>query len=151
MSTRIPLAFDEFWDPRWVQQGIASPIIRIVARVAFAMPGPDAASTEQEYAIVDTGAPISLLPRSIWQRCAVERKAEGMIRGVVPKPECQMPAPIGAVTCYLLAASGDVVSVPLIAYLAPVDNVALLLGFASLLEQFQLIVDRHRGVVFLEG
>ena len=41
-----------------------------------------------ESAIVNTGAPISLVPQKIWRRCVTKVIGETELRGVVSKKEC---------------------------------------------------------------
>jgi hypothetical protein len=148
MSTRIPLAFEEFLDPHWAQQGITALITRLVVRVAFVTP--DGGSTEERKAVFDTGAPVALLPLGLWQRCAVTIKGESVLRGVIRKRECELPVQIGEVTCHLPAEDGSTVSVPLTAYLAPVEDIALLLGCDRLLGRFQVVIDRPHKAAYLE-
>jgi len=148
MSTRVPLSLEEFQNPEWAEQGIEAPVIRLVAPVVFATP--EGAFTEERYAIVDTGAPLSLLPCGLWQRCTVDLMGTDEIRGVVPRPECRLPAHIGKVTCYLADAERNPVPVELIAYLASIDNIALLLGFQGILEQFHLNVNHSQRMAYLE-
>jgi len=148
MSTRVPLSLEEFQNPEWIAQGIKAPIIRLVAPVVFETL--EGAFTEERYAIVDTGAPLSLLPHGLWQRCTVDMMGTAEIRGVVPKPECRVSAHIGRVTCYLADAERNPIPVELIAYLAPIDNIALLLGFQGILEQFHLNVNHSQRMAYLK-
>lgn len=149
MSTRVPLEFFEFWDPRWLEYGIRVLTTRLIARVAFATP--DGSATDKKRAIVDTGAPLALLPRSIWEQCAVKIMGQSTVGGIVPKPECQLAVHMGEVTCFLPAEDGATVATTLKAYLAPVDEVSLLLGFEGLLDCFRLVVDYPARNAFLEA
>jgi hypothetical protein len=119
-----------------------------MASVAFATP--DGGTTAEWLAIVDSGAPLSMLPLKLWRQCAITIRGESTIRGIVRKRECELDVQIGDVTCLLMAEDGSIVPVPLTAYLAPTDDVALLLGCEGLLNTLQLFVDRTNDVAYLQ-
>jgi hypothetical protein len=148
MSIKVPLEFRRFLDPYWAERGIEVWIVRLVTRTAFA--APNGAVTDMKHAVIDTGAPLSLLPKSIWKQCAVKVLGQSTIRGIVPKPECELPVKMGEVTCFLPAEDGIVVSITLNAYLAPIDGISLLLGFGGLLDRFRLVVDYSVRNAYLE-
>ncbi|MDI6794432.1 MAG: hypothetical protein QME81_16465 [bacterium] len=58
-------------------------------------------------AIIDTGAPISVIPLDVWTRIEVKKLAKHKIKGVNPKEECALPASVGKVRCILLDEDGN--------------------------------------------
>jgi hypothetical protein len=52
---------------------------------------------EPEVAIVDTGAPISLMPHRVWRKCTSEVIGEAELRGVIPRKECVMPVKVATI------------------------------------------------------
>jgi len=93
---------------------------------------------------------VALLPHSVWTQCAVELIGEYVVTGVVEKQECQMDVKIGRVTCLLPTEDGLAVPVPLIAFLAPTDRVALLLGMEGLLHRFELVMSYPAKSAYLQ-
>jgi len=91
--------------------------------------------TEPQYAIVDTGAPTSLIPYDLWQACPFYAPQPAQLRGVVPKPECSLDVVEATVGCVLRDDQTTSDLLPIRAKLAPTNTVPLLLGFAGLLEQ----------------
>ena len=63
MSIRLPLRIDEHFDP----DDPTIVITRLLVWVSFLTV--DGELTHPELAIVDTGAPLSLIPKDIWQDC----------------------------------------------------------------------------------
>jgi len=115
-------------------QGIE--IIRWLANGRFKTP---TGWTKAQEAVVDTGAPISLLPASLWKKPVWAELAEHEIRGIVGKPECAIPVKIAKVTCFLQdGTSHQTKDLEIIAFLAQTDDVALLLGFKDRLEALRL-------------
>jgi hypothetical protein len=83
MSTKINLYFRKLTLPQYEDIGIFA--IRLFVDVLFKR---NKEYTEPYSAIVDTGAPISLIPLQIWKECQVQKIRESEIRGVVPRKEC---------------------------------------------------------------
>jgi hypothetical protein len=89
-------------------------------------------------AVVDTGAPASVLPRDVWE--GVDRRVlvDGVpLVGISKRKACEIPASLALVEAQLVDATGGVsrfYSFP--AFLAQTDDVPLVLGFADLLCKF---------------
>ena len=128
-------------------QGIE--IIRLLADVRFKTP---TGWTKSHEAVVDTGAPVSLLPAYIWQRLEQVELADHEIRGIAGKPECSIPVKIAKVTCFLQDDTGhQTKDMEIIAFLAQTDDVALLLGFKDLLAKLRLECDYRQQVASVEA
>jgi hypothetical protein len=82
MSIRLALRIDEHSDP----DDPTLVITRLLVWVSFLTV--DGKLTDPELAIVDTGAPLSLIPQDIWHDCRYLKLRDDVIRGVVPKPDC---------------------------------------------------------------
>lgn len=123
-------------------------IIRLLASVRFVRP--DGALLEPLDAIVDTGAHTSVLPLKLWQQLAVEIDEEDVVfGGINDRPECQVPASLGKVRCFLTDETGRLspeLNIP--CFLAKTDRVPLILGFANLLSRFKVCFDYGSGEAF---
>ncbi|MCH8290648.1 hypothetical protein IH992_06075 [Candidatus Poribacteria bacterium] len=62
----VRLAYDTKVDLNYFQRGIVVRYIRILARVAFQITS--GGWTKPTEAIIDTGGPISIIPRSVWEQ-----------------------------------------------------------------------------------
>lgn len=103
-----------------------------------------------EKAIVDTGAPISLIPFDLWRHSEVELIGEDRLRGVVPKEECSIPVNVGKIRCVLADKAGNVSDELLIlAYLALTNRVPLLIGMKQLMDiaTMRLDVKGRKGYI----
>jgi len=106
--------------------------------------------SESREAIVDTGAHTSVLPLTLWQRFAVEIDEKDVtVGGINDRPECQIPASLGKVKCFLTDETGQVspeLDIP--CFLAETDRVPLILGFANLLSRFKICFDYENKEAF---
>lgn len=110
--------------------------IRLVAKVQFQLP--DASFTEPWIAVFDTGAPMSVLPKRLWRMLAPEiHVPDATFGGISRRKVCQIRCSIGTVRGRLIDEYGNrtrVYDFP--AFLAKIDRVPLIIGFAELLEKF---------------
>jgi hypothetical protein len=145
MSIRLTLRIDRHPDP----DDPTLVLTRLLAWVSFLTV--DGKLTEPELAIVDTGAPLSLIPQDIWQDCRYLKLGDDVIRGVVPKPECELPVIDGLVACVLQDDAGRMSGLLTVrAYLAYAEDVPLVLGFSSLLDRADVRFSIERGEACLE-
>lgn len=88
-------------------------------------------------AIIDTGAPTSLIPMYIWNQVEHDTIAEHNIHGISRKPECAIPIKIGRVSCILIDEEGNKTEeLNIHSYLVLSNEVPLILGFKDLLSKF---------------
>lgn len=106
---------------------------------------------ETELGIVDTGAPLSVIPLRMWENASVTKLAEHTIRGIVPKEECSIPVSVGRIKCVLLDEEKVSKEYEIVAYLALTNKVPLILGFKNLLEKFNVYFDFSNGMGYLES
>jgi hypothetical protein len=147
MSTRIRLFFREQVIPDYRDLGIFA--IRLMCRMSFHTPN---GFTDPYPAIVDTGAPISLIPLQIWKGWSIEADAirDSTIRGVVPLKECRLAVTLAEVKCKLAGVEAESDLLLVKAHLAPSDAVPLILGFKDLLDRMPLHVDYQTGEASIE-
>lgn len=107
--------------------------------------------SEPVSAIVDTGAPISLIPHKIWRRCITKVIGETELRGVIPKKECVMPVKVATIGLRLIDPEYATETIEIKAYLAPNDNVPLVIGFEKLLSEFDVFFSYHTRNAFIEA
>ena len=104
-----------------------------------------------ESAIVDTGAPISLVPQKIWKRCITRVIGETELRGVIPKKECVLVVKVAIIELRLIDPKYATETIEINAYLAPDDNVPLVIGFEKLLSEFNVFFSYHTQDAFIEA
>ena len=108
-------------------------VLRIQCRVQFKTAE---GYCEPEKAIVDTGAPISLIPFDMWRHAEIEYLGEDYLRGVVPKGECYLPADIGRIKAVLIDKDGNTSDeLTFLAYLPFTNKVPLFIGLMELIEK----------------
>ena len=145
MSIRLALRIDEHSDP----DDPTLVITRLLGWVSFLTV--DGKLTDPELAIVDTGAPLSLIPQDIWQDCRYLKLRDDVIRGVVPKPDCELPVIDGVVACILQDDAGQMSELLTIrAHLAHSKDVPLLIGFSGLLDRADVCFSVKRNEAYLE-
>ena len=133
MSTRVELTISEKPAP----DDSSVLIKRLIVRVSFR--AFENQFTKPYRAIVDTGAPTSLVPYEIWQHCPVLKIKETSISGIVDRDECSLPVIDGVMSCILTDGKVSSAEIVMRALLAPKDyDAPLLLGFGGLLEQATL-------------
>lgn len=146
MSTkRIKLYFWKFDNPDLVDVDIG--IIRLFCEVAFVS---EEGYTDLYSAVLDTGAPVSVIPYQIWSMLKVNKIKEYAIRGIVPKKECSLPVTIGEVSCILLDKEQRTKRIKVNSYLAHSNEVPLIIGFKDLLDRFGIYFDFKKNLAYLE-
>ncbi|MEW6609275.1 MAG: hypothetical protein AB1414_17835 [bacterium] len=147
MSIKISLYFKRYLNLDLIEKGVKIEMIRLIGGVRFrARDG----WTELSPAIVDTGAPVSTLPKRIWSECQVHKLAEYELRGVVPRKECFLPVVVGEIGCVLVDEEAVSNELLIKAYLADTDEIPPLIGFAGLLDKFKINIDYLENKAYLE-
>ncbi len=106
--------------------------------------------SDPQIAIVDTGAPISLVPPKIWKKCSFDSLGETVLRGVIPKKECAMPVKVAKICLRLLDPEYVTEEIETNAYLAQIDNIPLVIGFEKLLSEFNVFFSYYTQNAFVE-
>lgn len=143
MSSRIVLTISQ--RPAADDPGVI--ISRVFCQVTFGSPK----ETENtHWAIVDTGAPTSLIPHRLWRDCPVLKLKDTKLEGFVARPECRLPVIDGVITCTLLDEQSFSDPLAIRAHLALVDEVPLLLGFSGLLDRARVYFSVAEDEAYLE-
>ena len=148
MSTstkQIKLHFRKFENPDLVDLDIG--IIRLFCEVAFVSRN---GYTDSYSAILDTGAPVSVIPFHIWSMSEVKKIKEYSVSGIVPKQECSFPVTVGEVSCILLDEEESTNSIKVKSYLAHTDEIPLIIGFKDILDNFGLYLNFKKNIAYLE-
>ena len=141
-------------DEGWSRPEIASHgshVIRLRCWVQSGMGGGQ--FTEPHDAVVDTGAPVGLLPRRIWQALNPEVLVpETTIGGISRKKDCQLRVGLERLRGRVVDEEGNA-SPPLAfpAYLASTNRAPLLLGFAGVLSELRCYFDYGTREAWLEA
>lgn len=107
--------------------------------------------TPAHRAVIDTGATVSLLPRSAWVHADFRTIVSVRTAGVVNRPECMISATLATVQCVLLQEHERVGPLTIHALLADSDRVPLLLGMSGALDELRLVIDLPQGSASLEA
>jgi len=91
MSIRVKLHFSKALDLDLIEKGIEIWLRRITVQVSFKK---SRGWTQPYEAIIDTGAPVSVVPPAIWQEIEREILGEYRIQGIVPKKDSFLPVRI---------------------------------------------------------
>ncbi len=102
--------------------------------------------------VIDTGAYISLIPKSIWQAALYEKISEYTVKGIQKRDECSIPVITGKVICVLADRYGNISEeMEIRAFLALTDEVPLIIGFKDLLSRFNVCFDYKIRSAFAEA
>lgn len=146
---QVRLFFTVGRDPELEKKVKNIEIIRLKAWVQFKAPN---GWTDPYRAIVDTGAPISLIPFSLWNASQHRNLADHSVRGIVPKPDCSLPIKVGELICKLVDPEGhETKELSIKAYFAPGDDVLLILGFKDVLGRCPLHFDFAQDQAYIEA
>lgn len=105
--------------------------------------------TSRMPALIDTGAPFSVLPKSLWMCIESEARFTTSLRGLVPLPFAVLKASLGRVTCLVSDPKSSAPPLSVWALLAE-GEVPLVLGCAGFLERATLLIDGPRRRASLE-
>ena len=122
-------------------------LYRLLVRIRFRQPS---GWSDYHLAIVDTGAPYSLIPSSLWPTLRVNPLCELPVRGLVPGRHAELHATLAKVSGQLLDASHRSRPLALWAMLAGTDQVPLILGWAGCLDRAKLVLDPRHRLAWLE-
>lgn len=146
----LSLEFSVKYDLELLDKNIVLPIIRLLGRIEFKYGN----NWSTPYRIIiDTGSPISVFPSYIQKKCDAYPLHQTTISGIVPDKKCQLPAKLMSLTFRL--SDKDKVTKPIEAkaYIVATDKIPLILGFADILEKYDLIASysqKKASLIFSE-
>lgn len=107
--------------------------------------------TDPEIALLDTGAPLSVIPYPLWKNIIYNKITNYEIHGIVPKKECKIPAIIAEISCFICDKSGnETKGIKTNAFLVKSEGVPLIIGFRNLLSKFKVCFEYENNVAFLK-
>jgi len=150
MCTRVELKFEEFSVPKLKSKlPEAGRFTRLFCSIKFKT---DDGWYDTQNAIVDTGAPMTLIPLDLWNEIDAEVLTDYEIQGINPRKECSIPVLVGKVKAIILDEKGkQSEELDILAYLALTNKVPLLVGFKGMLSNFKVFFDQHNNNAFIEG
>lgn len=101
-------------------------------------------------AIVDTGAPVSLLPRRVWQPADVRPMGRIRVGGLNRRPECMFDVTLAVVVLAIRDQSNQIEPIEAHALLADTDDVPTLLGMRGVLTELVLYANVARDEAYVE-
>lgn len=101
-------------------------------------------------ALIDTGAHTSMIPKRIWSILPVNKLAEHYTKGLVPKPECKLDVGVGEINIILLDSDTRTKKYRVLSFLAPTDDIPLIIGFKNLLSEFKVHFDYKENKAWIE-
>ena len=145
---RIKLYFRSLPDLELLEKNIYVETIRLLSEIQFKT---KKGWTESYTAIIDTGAPLSLIPLEIWQESCVEILTDSLLKGLVPKKQCILNVKVGKITLRFIDEE-EHLSRPLLvkAYLAPSNRIPLIIGFQDILSQLRVYFSYKEKAAYIE-
>lgn len=142
---RVNLYFTVVKDPELERKVPDIEFIRLKTRIQFKT---DRGWTGEYSSIVDTGAPVSLIPAFIWEKIQRVEYADHQVGGL---GKGSIPVRVGRIGCMLTDRQGNKTKeLEVIAYLAKTDKVPLILGFKDLLGGFNVCFDYRERRAYVE-
>ncbi len=146
MSTKVELFFVEIDVPELRNLIKGYKMIRLMGRVMFK----SKVWLESTIAIVDTGAHISVIPKSIWQDTNYEIKGKYLLKGIIPRKECELEVLVGEIVCKLVDTKRNYTEdLKVNAYLVPTDEIPLIIGFYNLLDKYKICFEYRNNKAYL--
>lgn len=147
MSIRIKLHYSNALDLELIEKNIEIWLRRLTVQVCFKkLHG----WTQPYEAIIDTGAPVSIIPPAIWQEIEKEVLGEHKIQGIVPKKDSYLVVKIANVSCVLMDDKNVSDKLKIKAYLSLEEKVPLILGFEKIISQAKLYLNPENNEGYVE-
>lgn len=99
--------------------------------------------------LIDTGAPVSVFPPTIWEQAKFSELGRVRIGGIARREECRIPAILARVTCALSDGAQTLGPIRMHAYLAEADDAPTIIGVLGFLERGLLRVALERNTAAL--
>jgi hypothetical protein len=101
------------------------------------------------YPIIDTGSPVTLLPKRVWQEISVFEVLSELVplQGI---GEGAIMARLAKIELALLGTRKEIVELTIKAYLAENDSVPLLFGIEDIITDARLVCDYPKSKAFLQ-
>ena len=124
--------------------------LRIICRIMFRLKTSKKFG-EIEKGIIDTGAPISVIPFQMWEDADIEIIGKDKLRGIIPNEKCRLPVNVGKAKCILIDIFGNMsTEIEILAFLAHTNKIPLLIGMKRLLESGKMWLDAPNKTGYIE-
>lgn len=140
MSTKIGLWLENFPNPALeARLPDIGEFTRLFCYIRFKM---HSVWSDSLRTIVDTGAPVSLIPLDVWSEAEKEILTDFEIGGINPRQECTLPVLVGKIKVMLTDEKGNQSKeLEILSYFAMTNKAPLLIGFKNLLCEFKMNID----------
>lgn len=147
MSTKINLQIHRQPDIDLIDYGVID--IRVWCDILFGTYG----KTKEKplVAVIDTGAPVSLIPQFVWGKFSPKIiQEEAYLSGIIPGPSHMMKTKIGIILAELLDKEGNHCPISFPAHLAPINRVPIIIGMQDVLQKAVVHIDIKGNSNWLE-
>ena len=146
MSIKIDLEFETRLDPDLLSVGISIRLIRLIASLRLKTAE---AWTDPYKAIIDTGSPITLIPKYVWAKVSVKWILPGSIQ-LTGLGSGGVSGKLAEVVMVFLDKKGSSPPISLKAFLVDSDTIPLIIGFEDILTDIKMVCDYKSKTAFLQ-
>jgi len=146
VSIKIDLEFETRLDSDLLSVGISIRLIRLIASLRLKTAE---AWTDPYKAIIDTGSPITLIPKHVWEKVSVKWIIPGSIQ-LTGLGSGGVSGKLAEVVMVFLDKKGTSPSISLKAFLVDSDTIPLIIGFEDVLTDIKMVCDYKSKSAFLQ-
>jgi hypothetical protein len=146
VSIKIDLEFETKLDLELLSAGISTRLIRLVASLRLKTPR---GWTNPYKAIIDTGSPITLIPKHVWEQLIITSILPGSIK-LTGLGSGGVSGKLAEVVLFFVDKKGMFPPISLKGFLVDSDTVPLIIGFEDVLTDIKLVCDYRIKTAFLQ-
>jgi len=146
VSIKIDLEFETKLDSELLSVGISTRLIRLIASLRLKT---SKAWTDPYKAIIDTGSPITLIPKHVWEKVSIKRIFPTSIK-LLGLGSGTLSGKLAQVLIIFLDKKGLSPPISLKALLVDSDTVPLIIGFEDVLTDIKLVCDYISKTAFFK-
>lgn len=144
---RIQLSFKEYLDLELLDKGFPQRLVRVIANVIFKT---KQGWTESRPSVIDTGSPVSVISKDVWEICEYRSFVETKVYGLIPRKDVYLSALYGEVICVFLDTRNVSPEFKCKTFLAKTTDVPIIIGFSELLDKIKIVIDYPNKIAYLE-
>ena len=146
MSIRIDLEFETKPDLELLSAGISMRLIRPIASLRLKT---STGWTNPHKAIIDTGSPITLIPKHVWEKITIKWILPGSIK-LAGLGSGSVSGKLAEIVIFFVDKRGMSPLISLKGLLVDSDTVPLIIGFEDILTDIKLVCDYRIKTAFLQ-